>query len=120
MSLEFGGWCGGGWDVGGFCGEGDGGGAGGLGGWWVVAAGVGGRLGVGGGGVVVGVGGLGVVVMMVPVGLGWVWLRRLRREGRRVEDLEWVEELGRLVRMAGVTRLVELRMSGRCVVPLTF
>jgi beta-lactamase regulating signal transducer with metallopeptidase domain len=78
------------------------------------------RLTVSGPWAVVVVWGAGALGMLVPVALGAMWLRRLRRTGTEVMDPEWRELLRRLAAMSGVTRKVELRRSERCAVPLTY
>ncbi len=62
----------------------------------------------------------GVLAMLVPLALGALRLRRLRREGAEVKETPWRELLARLATVAGVKRQVELRQNGRCAVPLTY
>ena len=63
--------------------------------------------------------GAGVAGMLVPMGLGMIWLRRLRRKSEPM-SAEWTGLLEKLKASAGVNGPVELRQSARCVVPLTY
>ena len=84
------------------------------------AAGRAARVTIDGGWVVLGVWGAGVVVVLVPMGLGMMWLRRLRRKGAEAAAGEGRDLLERLCVAAGVKRKVGLWRSARCAVPLTY
>ena len=52
---------------------------------------------------------LGALFLLLRLGSGWIWLRRLRRQASVPASIQWQQRLGTLARRMGLVRCPELR-----------